>query len=311
LIRVTKYPVGAIDMSQTKAASNWDAVAEKYLFQASQGSNAWWRYLLSILLGLAAATAAAILISILLAVFKLLPADIARQLNRPSDPWLFFGTVGVLFALVCCGIAAAARLIQHKRPGNIIGCWQWSLFGWGLAVWIVVQSVLAVIDFAIAPCGFYRGGNLAPVLALWVFGAILIQTFTEEFIFRGLITQGIFLLLRRPLPAACVSGLVFGAMHVPNGWPQAINAVWFGVVCAYLAMRTGGIALTCGIHLANNYFGATGVVSAEDVFKGLPGLFIQNTPQLAWWDLALAILALTALPIVFRKFGILPAHAKG
>ena len=104
-------------------------------------------------------------------------------------------------------------------------------------------------------------------------GAILVQTFTEEFIFRGFVTQGILLVLRRPLPAACVSGLVFGAMHIPNGWPQAINAVWFGIICALIAIRTGGIALTSGIHLANNYFGAMGVVSGGDVFKGQPRSF--------------------------------------
>jgi membrane protease YdiL (CAAX protease family) len=300
-----------MNMSQTNEVSNWDAAAKKYFIQASRGNNAWWRYLLSILLGLVAATAAAILISILLALFKLLPADIARQINRPSDPWLFFGVIGVSFALVACGIAAAARLIQHKRPADIIGCWRWSLFGWGLAVWTAVQCVLAATDFAIAPGGFYRGGHLVPMLALWVLGAVLVQTFTEEFVFRGLLTQGIFLVLRQPLPAACVSGLVFGAMHVPNGWPQAINAVWFGIVCAYLVIRTGSIALTCGIHLANNYFGAVGVVSSGDVFKGLPGFFIQNTPQLAWWDLALAILVLTALPRLLQVLGVLPASAKG
>ena len=99
-------------------------------------------------------------------------------------------------------------------------------------------------------------------------------------------------------------------MHIPNGLPQAINAVWFGIVCAYLAIRTAGIALTFGIHLANNYFGAIVLVSAGDVFKGLPGLFVQNTPQLAWWDLALSILALAALPWVLRTFGVLPVSTR-
>jgi len=33
-------------------------------------------------------------------------------------------------------------------------------------------------------------------------------------------------------------------------------------------------------------------VSASDVFKGSPGFFTQDTPQLIWSDLALAIAAL-------------------
>jgi membrane protease YdiL (CAAX protease family) len=296
-------------MLRTMAVSNWHMISQNYFISANQGKNAWWRYLLTLLLGLAVATMAATLASLVLALSRLLPADLARQFNHPSDPWLFFGAIGVMFALVCGGIAGAAKLIQHKSPKDIMGRWRWSLFGWGLVVWIIVQSLLTAIDFAIAPNGFRAGGHIVPLLAVWVLGAIVIQTFTEEFIFRGLLTQGIFLMLRRPFPSACVSGLVFGAMHVPNGWSQAINAVWFGVICAWLAIRTGGIALSFGIHLANNYFGAIGVVSGGDVFHGLPGFLVQNTPQLEWWDLALAILALTILPFGLRIFRLLPDDA--
>ncbi len=285
-------------------------MSAEYLTHANQGKNEWWRYSLTILVGLAAAIVAGSLVSIGLAVIKLLPADIALQHNRPTDPWLFFGAIAVLFAFVCGGIAGAAKLIQRKRLRDIIGCWRWSLYGSGLAVSIVIQTLLAAIDFAIAPSGFTAGNHMAPLLAVWVLCALSIQTFAEEFVFRGLLTQGILLALRRPLPAACVSGLVFGAMHLSNGWPQAINALFFGIVCAYLAIRTGGIALTCGIHLANNYFGAIGVVSSGDVFKGLPGLFVQNTPQLEWWDLALAIMALLALPWILRSLRLLPNDAR-
>jgi len=286
--------------------SNQDAVSQDYFTYANRGRNAWQRYLATIALGFIFAVVAASLLSILLALSKLLPPDAAQQLGQPSDPWLFFGMVAVLFAFICGGIAGAARLIQDKTLWDIIGCWRWSRFGWGLAVWALVQFLLAAIDFAVAPSGFHRGDHLSPALALWVLGAILIQTFAEEFVFRGLVTQGIFLMLRRPLPSACVSGLLFGAAHLTNGWPQAINAVWFGIICAYLAIRTGGIALTCGIHLANNYFGAIGVVSAGDVFKGLPGLFVQNTPQLEWWDLALAILTMSVMPWVLQRLRLLP-----
>ena len=91
---------------------------------------------------------------------------------------------------------------------------------------------------------------------------------------------------------------------------QALNAVVFGIVCAMIAMRTGGIALTCGLHLANNYFGAVIVVSGSDVFKGSPGIIVQTTPQLVWWDLCLAILVLLgALWLIYRRpyFAAVPA----
>jgi membrane protease YdiL (CAAX protease family) len=191
---------------------------------------------------------------------------------------------------------AAIALVQKKRPGDVIGVWRWPLYFWGLGVWIGVQCVLALIDVLIAPRGFALSATEATApLALSALLGLVVQTFSEEFLFRGYVTQGILLALKKPLPAAIVSGVLFGAMHIPNGTIQAINAAVFGIVCSLIAIRTGGIALTCGIHLANNWFGAVVLVSTGDVFKGSPGLVTQNTPQLMWWDLCLGILALAGL----------------
>jgi len=281
-----------------------------FITYAERGRTAWWRYLLTAMLGLLFAMVALALLGVVLAALHLLPPDLAQQMQASGDPWIFFTAVAVIFAILGAGIAAAALLVQRKYPGDIIGAWRWRQFLWGLLIWLAVQLILAGVDFAIAPSGFSFAGHAPPLLALWIFGAILIQTFTEEFLFRGFVTQAIALLLRRPLPAACVSGLVFGALHIPNGWPQAINAAWFGIVCAFIAIRTGGIALTSGIHLANNYFGAMGVVSGGDVFKGSPGLVIQNTPQLQWWDLAVGVAVLAMLPWALRALRLLPGGAR-
>jgi hypothetical protein len=143
-------------------------VSGKYLTYTNQGKNEYWRYSQTILVGLAAAIVAARLVSIVLAVFELMPADIALQLNWPKDPWLFFGAIAVLFAFVCGGIAGAAKLIQHKCPLDIIGCWRLSLYRWGLALWIMVQALLAAITFAIAPSGFTGGSHMVPAGGLGV-----------------------------------------------------------------------------------------------------------------------------------------------
>ena len=283
---------------------------DAYLSFARRGRTAWWRYPLTIAAALVLATLITALSMLLLAVLGLPPRDFAQQLAQPSNPRIFFATLAVLFASLCAGTALAAFVIQRKRPADIVGQWRWPIFFGGVALWLAVQLILAVVDFVIAPSGFSFSHGGVPLLAVWALGALLIQTFTEEFIFRGFLTQAILLAVKRPLPAACLSGLLFGAMHIPNGWPQAINAMWFGVICAYLAIRTGGIALTSGIHLANNYFGAVAVVSAGDVFKGSPGLATQNTPGLIWWDLGLAMIALALLPWLARKLHLLPPPSK-
>jgi hypothetical protein len=81
-----------------------------------------------------------------------------------------------------------------------------------------------------------------------------------------------------------------------------MNATVVGVVTALIAIRTGGIAFTYGLHLINNLFGAVVVVSSSDVFKGSPGLITQTTPNLMWWDVGsgAVMLALVAWLILSR-----------
>jgi uncharacterized protein len=274
-----------------------------YFDYASRGRNDWWRYLLSTVVACLLAILVLVIVGVVLTLMHLLPPDIAAQLQQPKNAPIFFLGIAITFGTLAAGLMAAVAIVQRKRPGDVIGEWRWKLFFWGLGVWAVVQAVLVIIDLLIAPKGFSISVNSGTgSLALFALIGVLVQTFAEEFVFRGYVTQGLLLALKKPLPAAIVSGLLFGSMHIPNGVPQALNAVVFGIVCAMIAIRTGGIALTWGVHLANNYFGAVIVVSGNDVFKGSPGIFTQNTPQLLWWDLFLAFAAFAGLLwLIFKR----------
>ncbi len=274
-----------------------------YLDFASRGKNDWWRYPLGLFAACLLAILGVTVAEIALILTKLLPPDFATQIQQPKDVLPFFLGIAAIFGAMTAGLIAAIRLVHRKRPGEVMGRWRWDYFAWGLGIWMVVEAVLAMIDALIAPHGFSvsaSGGTWALAAAALV--GVAVQTFSEEFIFRGYLTQGLLLAFKRPLPAAIVSGLLFGAVHISNGVSQAINAAVFGIVCAMIAIRTGGIALTWGLHLANNYFGAVVVVSGTDVFRGTPGIFTQDTPQLTWWDLSLAVLALAGmLWLIFRQ----------
>jgi membrane protease YdiL (CAAX protease family) len=276
---------------------------DAYLEFAARGKNAWWRYLLTLLLCAVLVVAAVKLLALGLQFAHLMPPDIAAQIQQPKDFLSFYVEIGVIFGLFAACLAAAAFLVQRKRPSDIIGRWRTKLFVAGLLIWFCVQTLLALIDFAMAPGGFSVSFNSATLpMAGMALAGILVQTFTEEFLFRGFATQGLLLAIKKPLPTAIVSGLLFGSMHIPNGLPQALSAAMFGIVCALIVIRTGGIALTFGMHLANNYFGAVIVVSGGDVFRGSPGFFTQATPQLTWWDLGLAVLAFAGMGwLVFRR----------
>jgi membrane protease YdiL (CAAX protease family) len=287
------------------------SLMDVYLAYASRGQNAWWRYLLCLVLACLLSALMLMAIVVVLMLAHLLPPDLATQVQHPEKVTPFFAGIAATFGFLTIGLMLAMAVVHRKRPADVIGQWRWELFAWGFGVWVIVQTVLSLIDFLIAPRGFVLSAGPGTLsLAAVAFAAIAIQTFAEEFIFRGYMTQGLLLLLKKPLPTAIVSGLLFGSLHIANGIPQALNATVFGIVCALIAIRAGGIALTFGLHLANNYFGAVVVVSGSDVFKGSPGFVTQTTPQLLWWDLFLAVMVLVTVPwMIFRRryFSAVPA----
>jgi len=260
---------------------------------ARRGRTAWWLYLVTIGLALLlAALFGTVLITGLMLMGKL-PSDLTQQMTTPSRPDVFFATVGEMFSSILAGLVLAARLVQQKRFTDIVGAWSWRMFGLGAGAWAIVSILAVAVDMAIAPSGFRVtvGPGTLPLAGLALV-SLAPQAFTEEFVFRGFLTQGFFLAFKRPWPAAVISGVVFGLMHIPNGAPQAASATVFGILTALIAIRYGGIALTFGLHLVNNLFGAVVVVSAGDVFHGLPGVLSQATPNLMWWDVATSTLGL-------------------
>jgi membrane protease YdiL (CAAX protease family) len=198
-----------------------------------------------------------------------------------------------MFGLLLLCFIAAVRLLHAKHFGDIVGAWSWRRLLTGAGVWLVVCLVAVLVDYLIQPSGFSNtAGGATLTLAFWAVPSLLVQTFTEEFIFRGYVTQGLLLATRRPMVTAVLSGLAFATLHIPNGWPQAASAAAFGLITALIAMRTGGIAFTFGLHLVNNLFGAVIVVSANDVFRGSPALITQATPHLMWLDATVPFVAL-------------------
>ena len=268
-----------------------------FLDYALRGRNAGWRYVIGFVLGPVFGLALGAILLIPATLNHLLPDDIETQLTQVKNPLIFFPTTGVIFGLFLLGFGLSVWVVHRKSPLDLLGAWRWSAFALGAGLWLAYLGLCTAIDFALAPKGFRLSASPPSLnLALMVIGALAVQTFAEEYVFRGYLTQGLLLGLRNPFAASLVCGLAFGALHIPNGGPQAASAVVFGIGLSLIAMRTGSLAFGSGLHLINNAYGAIVVVSEQDVFRGSPGFLYQNTPHLNWWDLVLGLggLALTA-----------------
>jgi uncharacterized protein len=277
---------------------------DTYLEYARRGRNDWWRYVLTLALSIFLALLAGT--GLMLAMILLAHVDIgalSSELTSARDPIRFFIANGVLFAIMAASLVVFARVLQGKRFGDLVGKVSWSYFARGFGVWLLIELVGTGIDYMLAPGGF----RVTVSAGTWALGAaaavgLFAQTFAEELYFRGFVTQGLLLATRRPMLASLLSGLIFGVVHIPNGGPQAVGAVIFGVAAAYIAIRTGGIACTLGVHFANNLFGAVVVVSGQDVFKGAPGVLTQNTPSLVWWDVVVELASFAIVTFILVRY---------
>ncbi|MFN3523531.1 MAG: lysostaphin resistance A-like protein [Phenylobacterium sp.] len=271
-----------------------------FLDYAARGANAWWRYALGLALTFVFAIGLGAVVTAGLMAARALPDDIAERMLDPGRPIAFFLATGVMFGVVAVALLAAVRLAHGKRFGDLVGAWSWRAWLRGAGIWAVVLVLAALLDFAIAPSGFSVSADArTPMLVAVALPALMVQTFAEELLFRGYLTQGLLLATRRLAPTALVSGLIFGAVHIPNGAPHAASATVFGVVLAVIAIRTGGVAFTSGLHLANNLFAAVVLVSSGDTFASTPGLFTQATPHLMWWDAAVGAVGLVVVAVFF------------
>ncbi|MGB3147775.1 MAG: type II CAAX endopeptidase family protein [Paracoccaceae bacterium] len=99
--------------------------------------------------------------------------------------------------------------------------------------------------------------RILPWLPLALLG-LLIQTGTEELIFRGYLQQQLGARFQTPWLWAVVPSTLFGLLHydVQNyGVYAPMLAVWaglFGLMAADLTARTGALGAAVGFHMANN-----------------------------------------------------------
>ncbi|MEL6103263.1 MAG: CPBP family intramembrane glutamic endopeptidase [Pseudomonadota bacterium] len=196
---------------------------------------------------------------------------------------------GMLVLLYQFGFLALATgitclMLNRRDPIMILGPWR--NLRYQFIVVLVGLFALSVALWALPP--YTMGAAFEPGLApqIWVMllplslSAVLVQTATEEYLFRGYIQQQLAARFSSPWMWMVVPSALFGLGHyLPNTAGEnaltiALWACFFGILMADITARAGSLGPAIAIHFANN--------ASAMLLVGLPddmsGLALYHTP---------------------------------
>jgi len=111
---------------------------------------------------------------------------------------------------------------------------------------------------------------------------LLLQTSTEEFMYRGYMTQFVRRYTSNPAVFIGVPSLIFAAMHIGNiaafggNWYALLPYLVSALLYAWFAYRTGALWAAIGLHWANNLGNSVLVGTDMDVLPTLAPVIIED-----------------------------------
>lgn len=233
------------------------------------------------------------------------------MLSGSSPP----GMIALLYSFLpaVIGVFAATRLVLGRGAGTLFGPARDTIRNFArvalplIALWIVMLPITTSDD------NVGRHLTLAQLLYWLPFAlpGLLLQTSSEELVFRGYLQQQLAVRFRSPLIWMILPSLLFGSMHFSSqefGQNAFYIVAWttmFGILAADLTARTGNLGAAIGLHFANNFsalflVGLYGnldglalynvVINTRDTGAVLPYLMIDAVGMLVAWLFARVML---------------------
>ncbi len=262
----------------------------KFLEAGREGKNDWWRYLLGILIVLAGY----FLGGFPLSIYGVAKAkanghsikEILEHQEKITDPaWTgapanMLLILSMLIFVFAMGALVIVVKFLHKKPFRAIITSapkvRWKRVAFSAALWMALCFIGQFVSMAMYPENYTFVFNAGPFLMSLLIGLLFlpIQTWWEEFFFRGYMFQGIGLLTKTALLPILFTGTLFGLMHMMNPevaaygfWNMLPAYILPGLVFAMIAAMDEGLESVMGIHFANNLFGTIGVTSSASAIQ--------------------------------------------
>lgn len=191
-----------------------------------------------------------------------------------------FGVLALLLlaGVMGLGVVVAAEVLHERGIASLIG--PWPLFRYQF--WKVLAALFALLMVVaiLPPWPLARMAGPGLPFGLWLaflpltFLAILVQTGSEELMFRGYFQSQLAARFKNPLVWMTIPSIAFALGHyAPNiyGENALLVMVWsflFGLAAADLTARSGTLGPAVALHLANN-FAAVAVTALQGDMSGL------------------------------------------
>lgn len=267
-----------------------------FLDNASEGSNSWWKYVLTVIMSLVGGSlVAGIILGILLVVLSIFSSGGIANIydfitSALSSPFSLVILVGISYTLSYLFFYICLRFIHHKHLLKVISTVsgvRWKLLFKGLILWALILFIFSLPDLIINPGSYqitYNSGNflILLVICLLVFP---LQASFEEILFRGYLMQGFSLISKKPWIPLLITSVLFGIVHFFNGTSLtsdlSIVASTFvvGMMLGVLALADNGIESAMGVHIANNLYVALFFNSTDSGLQGLPSVVTSQAAE--------------------------------
>lgn len=177
--------------------------------------------------------------------------------------WTLFVSLS-LYCLPALAIALWITRVHGRSALTVIGPPKTALRHMLVAGGGVALALLALE--VIPPLPALRDFESTRPLLIWLLilpfaaFAIMVQSGSEELIFRGYLQQQLAAVSDRPIVWMALPSLLFGYLHYGNAegaYGGVLYVFWafcLGMACADLTARTGNIGAAIGLHTVNNIF---------------------------------------------------------
>ena len=173
----------------------------------------------------------------------------------------FAEPLGSLVGFGFAGLATAWLARRHRWEGAEDAPWEAA--SWEISIDRCLVYLALGITFGVAYLGYVRGGvlggeiaSLAPgesdgwPRAAWIFLALALAPWIEEFVFRGVL-WGALASRCGAILASGIVAIVFTAAHLPEtaGFPPATVAIaGLALLLSFARWRTGGLLAPVAVH---------------------------------------------------------------